>query len=134
MGGSGGGRGGGSYFNSDPKLADQKLKAAQSKTDDATYTTDCNLALNSLLSNYNNRDAGSHTALLEAIKGHLGAEIEGSVDVRFAGSVAKHTYVDGLSDIDTLVMLHRSELAELSPQEAKDYWRSAFAKSCRMST
>ena len=68
MGGSGGGRGGGSYFNSDPKLADQKLKAAQSKTDDATYTTDCNVALNDLLANYNNRDADAHLTLLAEIK------------------------------------------------------------------
>jgi len=35
----------------------------------------------------------------------------------FGGSVAKHTFVDGLSDIDALVILNKRELEDKSPQE-----------------
>jgi predicted nucleotidyltransferase len=36
----------------------------------------------------------------------------------FGGSVAKHTYVDGLSDIDSLLVINGSDLAEGTPREA----------------
>ena len=40
----------------------------------------------------------------------------------FGGSVAKHTYVDGLSDIDALVILNQSELKDMTPAQVKAYF------------
>jgi hypothetical protein len=52
----------------------------------------------------------------------MGAQIEGTLDPILGGSVRKHTYVDGISDIDTLVILRDPELRSLSPQEVLAYF------------
>jgi len=44
------------------------------------------------------------------------------MDLLFGGSVAKHTYVDGLSDIDSLVILNKTDLADATPNEVKKYF------------
>jgi hypothetical protein len=45
--------------------------------------------------------------------------------ILLAGSVAKHTYVDGLSDVDALVLLDRTELAGKPPKALlKDFEKS----------
>ena len=38
------------------------------------------------------------------------------------GSVAKYTYVDGLSDIDSLIILDNCELTDKPPDEVKEYF------------
>ncbi len=52
------------------------------------------------------RDAVVHVACgrerLEVLKSKLSKELDGTFDQFFGGSIAKHTYVDGLSDIDSL--------------------------------
>jgi hypothetical protein len=53
---------------------------------------------------------------LTDIKGALGEEVNGSLDQLFGGSVAKHTYVDGLSDIDSLVFVNDTSLEGKDPQ------------------
>jgi hypothetical protein len=40
----------------------------------------------------------------------------------FGGSVAKRTYVDGISDVDALVVVNESELAALDPESVCDYF------------
>lgn len=44
------------------------------------------------------------------------------MDILYGGSAAKHTYVNGLSDIDTLVLIDNSELRGKSPVEVKEYF------------
>ena len=56
------------------------------------------------------------------IKNALSADIEGNVDPILGGSVRKHTYVDGISDIDTLFILRDPKLKSLSPQEVLAYF------------
>ncbi len=46
-------------------------------------------------------------------------------DLRFGGSIAKHTYVEGLSDVDLLVALKDAQLADRSPEE----FRREFART-----
>lgn len=57
---------------------------------------------------------------LEGLKGALREELDGTFDQFFGGSVAKHTYVDGLSDIDSLMIINDSELRNKAPHEALD--------------
>lgn len=46
----------------------------------------------------------------------------------FGGSVKKHTAVDGLSDVDTLVVVNKSSLADSSPAEILDYLRQRLSE------
>ncbi|MDO5837098.1 MAG: CBASS oligonucleotide cyclase [Methanobacterium sp.] len=54
----------------------------------------------------------------------MGEDIDGMVDLKFGGSINKHTYVDGLSDVDTLITINKSELSSLSPKEVLNYLKS----------
>jgi hypothetical protein len=124
MGGSGGG-----YFSGDIDATRRDLADAQKKARDEAYEAECNNLLASYLSDFNDRDREAISEHLEEIKEALDAELEGTVDMRYGGSVAKHTYVDGLSDVDSLVMLDSCELAEGSPSEAKEYLASRLRES-----
>jgi hypothetical protein len=115
------GGGGGGYFSGDIGPTLRNLRAAQLQTRDEEYEAETNTLLASYLSAFNDRDRDSISRRLEEIKKALEKELDGTVDLKMGGSVSKHTYVDGLSDIDSLVMLDSCELAERSPAEAKDY-------------
>src|SRR5947208_2956180 len=112
MGGSGGG-----YFSIDPKKVDRQLEQSQAGTDAQEYEAEANRALQELLVEYNNRDNAAISRYLDKIREVLNEELEGTIDLRFGGSVAKHTYVDGLSDVDSLVLINKSELLGFDPKE-----------------
>lgn len=78
------------------------------------------------LAGYNDRDAGLVQDRLDAISEALA---EGALEIDrllFGGSVAKHTYVDGLSDVDALVVLDDQGAA---PHELVERFRQALAGS-----
>lgn len=128
MGGSGGFFGGSVNFS---ELYD-KLREAQDETNREAFEGEINCEIAKLLGGFE-RDADLVNKHLEEIKKALSNDIDGTVDFRFGGSVAKHTYVDGLSDIDTLVILNDSELTDKSPKEVLGYFldrlRARFPKS-----
>lgn len=115
------GGGGGRYFNGDLGSIMKDVEKAQKETAAKELDSAASNLLNSYLSDFNDRDTDALGRHIDEIRSALGKEIEGSVDLRFGGSVAKHTYVDGLSDVDTLVFLDNCELADHPPGEAKDY-------------
>jgi len=121
MGGSGGG-----FFSdeTDPKSLSQRIREAEAQTQDQQFETEVAGLIGSLLSQYNARDAEAISAHLDTIEKALGKDIDGTVYILYGGSVAKHTYVDGLSDIDALVLLDKSELKGKSPQEVREYFVS----------
>ena len=100
MGGSGGG-----YFRTDPNDLVKKLRESEERTEDSKYEADVANLLASLLTRFNNRDNEAMSRHLGEIKKALENDIDGMVDMLYGGSVAKHTYIDGLSDIDSLVIL-----------------------------
>lgn len=116
-----GGSGGSGYFGGDVSRTIKQLQDASQKAHDAEYEAQSNELLHGLLSAFNDRNVDAINVHLGEIEKALGKELEGTIDVVFGGSVAKHTYVDGLSDVDSLVMLDNCELAEANPSEAKDY-------------
>jgi hypothetical protein len=75
--------------------------------------------LNELLSEFNDRDSKKTNIHLSEIKKAIEKNIEGTVDTLFGGSVSKNTYVDGLSDIDTLIILNGTDLKGKSPGYVK---------------
>ena len=57
---------------------------------------------------------------LEEIQHALEDALDVGLDLRFGGSVAKHTFIDGLSDIDALVILRDRQLASKPAREILD--------------
>ncbi len=114
MGGSGGG---GAFVNRSPDQLRDIVRKAEDKTTVAAFEVELASTLGSLLGSYNARDVEIAGERLDAVKAALQDSIEGSFDQLFGGSVAKHTYVDGLSDIDSLVLINDSALEGKSPQQ-----------------
>lgn len=113
MGGSGGG---GTFSGRSPSDLQEQVRKAEGRTAEAAFESELAGTLGDLLATYNGRDVELVRERLEAIKGQLSRELDGSFDQCFGGSVAKHTYVDGLSDIDSLVVISDSDLDGQSPQ------------------
>ena len=113
MGGSGGGY---SFLpsNDADRLKQQAVEDAQV----ALFQTRLSQVLGELLLGYNDRDHGLVSDRLETILDALHNEHDGPFTRLFGVSVAKHTYVDGLSDIDCLVKLDDSELQDHTPKAA----------------
>ena len=116
MGGSGGGYFSGSY---DPKNLADKAREAELHSQDANFDTIVNEYLNRQLARFNERDIDGINAILDVVKKDLETQIERAVDLLFGGSVDKHTYVNGLSDIDSLVLIKESEAKDSSPADLR---------------
>lgn len=114
-----GGSGGGFFSNSD---ITKELREAETQTKNEQFESQVSGIINSLLADYNNRDALLIRGHLDTIKNALEREIDGTIDIIYGGSVAKHTYVDGISDIDALVLIDQSDLADKSPADVKKYF------------
>ena len=111
MGGSGGST---RYIGPLNPALQQKIEQAREQ-EQQKLDKDVNLMLQGLLSRFNSRDAKSTAEKLEDIKKHLGNQVEFDT-ILYGGSVAKHTDIDGISDVDALVILDRSDLEGKSPR------------------
>jgi hypothetical protein len=115
MGGSGG------YFDSDPGKVAKYLRDSGNATRTAKFSVEVGEIIRVLSSQFNGRDREAINLHLETIEAAIEKDIEGSVNVRFGGSVAKHTHVDGISDVDALVFIDNCELSDGTPEEAREY-------------
>lgn len=114
-----GGSGGGSTFKyRSPEALSVAVRKAEDDSSVKQFEAELAGTLSELLGAYNSRDAQTVQERLNAIRAALQGAIEGTFDSLFGGSVAKHTYVDGLSDIDSLILLNSSDLENHSPQRA----------------
>jgi len=75
--------------------------------------------LKQALARVNDRDTDKVSESLQFIKDAIENEIEGSIDLIFGGSVKKNTFIEGFSDIDSLVLLNGSQMEEYTPLGAK---------------
>lgn len=101
---------------------DELSQRAQGATDHADYEAQVQELLCDALSEFNDRDVDEIGRHLQTIEDALSGDIEGSVLLRFGGSVIKHTYVDGLSDVDMLVHLNDTSLQNKSPDKVMNYF------------
>ena len=120
MGGSGGG-----YFPSRPDRLHSLIEKARESAEQQRLDTDINGVLQDLLTTFNERDSEKIQEYLSKIKEILGKTIEVETFL-FGGSVAKHTYVDGLSDVDALAILDREDLAGKSPGEVLNIFHKSL--------
>lgn len=114
----GGGGGGGPFSGRNPEKLVQQLRETEENTAVKQFETELAALLSDYLSSANSRDVELVSERLGEIKEALSRKLEGTMDSLFGGSVAKHTYVDGLSDIDSLLILNGSELHNASPNQA----------------
>ncbi|OFW29065.1 MAG: hypothetical protein A3J28_17255 [Acidobacteria bacterium RIFCSPLOWO2_12_FULL_60_22] len=118
-----GGSGGRDFFiDHKPEDIKVELRKEEERTHDQAFDTQIAERLGELLGEANRRDTKAIGAAIDKIKDVLGADIEGTLDPILGGSVRKHTYVDGISDIDTLVILRDPTLRSLSPKEVLAYF------------
>lgn len=122
MGGSGG-----RYVADDVDL-DRLRQEAMDETERQATITEVARILNELLSEINDRDEAAVAAHLDAIEEALGDSVEDVDQLLFGGSVAKHTYVDGLSDVDSLVILDSARWGDVSPAELRDGFATALER------
>jgi len=118
-----GGSGGSFPSNYDPKQLDKEISSSLDATKKAEFESKVSAILNDLLIQFNQRDSEKIRQRLEEIKKNIEADIdEGSLYLNFGGSVKKHTYVDGLSDIDSLVVLNDTQLADKTPKQVQAFF------------
>src|SRR5262249_16035714 len=116
MGGSGGG---------DGRSTGLSLPSIQARIEEAKEREqqrlrfDVNAFLGGILAGDNGRDGELTTERLNVIQSALGEQIE--VDrILFGGSVAKRTAVNGMSDVDALVILDRTASRGVSAEAARE--------------
>lgn len=113
---------GGSSGSYDPPRIRSEVRELEGTIDRADYETHVAQLLSTALANANDRDAALIETHLGSIKEAIEKESDGFVDLRFGGSVSKNTYVAGVSDVDALVVINESELADKTPLEVRDYF------------
>lgn len=123
-----GGTGSGNPFSVDPSEVAKRRKEAEKAARVGLVDAEVNSLLNRRLIEVNRRDAEEVSRRLTEIEGALSDQIEGVDRILYGGSVAKQTYVEGLSDIDSLVVLRSSDYGGLSPDEAMDRLQAALGK------
>ncbi len=119
MGGSGGGY---FYSKTNPDQIKRKIQQEKEKAVDQQLDNKVQSLINDLLAIINDRDHEGIQRHLNTINDTLEMDIAGTINLRYGGSVSKHTYVDGLSDIDTLAIINNSDLSDKTPNEVKDYF------------
>lgn len=116
------GGGSGSYFDTKGDLGKLRDESVRKAADEA-LEGGVNDLLGKLLATINDRDVEAVNAYLEEIEASLEDLAEEVMTLLFGGSVAKHTYVDGLSDIDALVVLAETDQ---SPAEVIEDFAAAL--------
>lgn len=76
-----------------------------------------NGCLRNVLRDYNDRDVEAINRHLRGLRDALELQDGDVIPTLFGGSVSKHTYVDGLSDVDALCIINDSSLSGQSPRD-----------------
>lgn len=113
MGGSGGGY--------DPSQVRNEVRKLEEKIEDAEYEASVAHLLSTILANANDRNVELIQAHLATVQRAIEKDVEGFVELLFGGSVAKRTYVSGVSDVDALVIVNDSALSTGTPLEVRDH-------------
>lgn len=122
-----GGGGGGGYFPSNPDRLQRLIQEARGTEAQQKLDSEVNVLLQDSLALFNERDTQKVQNYLDRIGQILGREFE-LEQFRFGGSVAKHTYVDGLSDIDALVILDKNDIQREAPKNVLEAFHTLLSK------
>ncbi|VTR48221.1 Uncharacterised protein [Actinobacillus pleuropneumoniae] len=113
--------------SSDYRVPSRTLKELERertvREENEKFEVDVNKYIKEQFKDINNRDVEGISRHIQTLKDALHKDIEGYIDLKFGGSIIKKTYADGLSDVDMLVQINRSELANAKPDEVLDFFR-----------
>lgn len=125
--------GGGGFFPSrlKPEEIEKEVKKSLDKTKKEEFDSKISNLINDLLIQYNDRDTKKTQDKLEEIRKIIEEDIGNTVDLIFGGSISKRTYVDGLSDIDTLIVVNNTELINKTPGQIQDFLLSRLEKELK---
>lgn len=112
-----GGSGSGTPFELNPTDAARRREEAERAARTGQIDAEVNALLNRVLIGVNRRDTEEVGRRLEEIQAALSDRLQGLDRLLYGGSVAKQTYVEGLSDIDSLVILDSDRFEGMSPPE-----------------
>ncbi len=121
------GGGGGSDFSPSSRTTARRIDKLI-EIERQRLETDINNYLEVLLSEFNKRDSDQDRKRLDQLRDCLGDDVEVE-DLLLGGSVAKHTAVDGISDVDALVVLDRVDVRGKSPSKVLEVLRSILNKA-----
>lgn len=123
----GGGGGGGVRYSRSSASLDARIAAMRAKERERLDQDIARLLAQSL-ARFSGRDRELTRERLDAIEAALGERVQ--LDrILFGGSVAKHTEVDGISDVDALVILDRQDLRGASAQKVKEAFLRAVQEA-----
>jgi hypothetical protein len=112
---------GGTFSRESPQSLRDRVRRVEESTTGAASEAEVSRTLGELLGDINGRDHALVRERLTDLKETLEGTIEGTVDQIFGGSVAKHTHVDGLSDIDSLLLINETDLEDKRPQAVLEH-------------
>jgi hypothetical protein len=112
--------GGSRRFSRSPSEIAREVRESQGKLVSEAFQSNLGSLIGEQLVAYNSRDTALVQERLGLLKERLTGVLEETVDQIFGGSVAKKTYVDGLSDIDSLLVINDTSLASKAPSEVID--------------
>lgn len=107
--------------------APQTIQQVMNATRKAQYEQNVNQALEQLLHDLNDRDIDAVNTHLDEIKKALSSEIGQIISLLFGGSVAKHTYSEGLSDVDVIAVINKTDLEGKLPRDILAYFHEQVA-------
>ena len=116
MGGSGGGVFSGNW---EPEELATRAREAEERARTEEFDTAVSDYLGSLLVEYNSRDVHGIRKALEDVIDDLADYIDGVDTTLFGGSVSRYTYLNGISDVDALVLFDDRNLDGKGPAELK---------------
>lgn len=124
------GGGGSRYSGPSSSSLQQKLEKIRQQ-EQARLEKNITSYLQELLAKYNNRNVEEIEKRLDKLQKLLGKETE--VDkILLGGSVAKHTAIDGLSDVDALVILDKQDIVGKTPEKMLDtFYKTIYDKLTR---
>ena len=112
-----GGSSGSTFSRSSPSDLQREIREAELQASEEAFLPILSETLDDFLSRVNDRNVDEINERLQDAKEVLKDSFEEAIDLRYGGSVAKHTYVDGLSDVDSLLIMRADSTADVSPKE-----------------
>jgi hypothetical protein len=110
--------GGGGGYSVGPNDMDAIKREVEERTKRSMAEAEINDLLARELARINFRDTETTSRHLDEISDALGDDVDVE-RLNFGGSIAKHTYVDGLSDVDSLLFLSGDDISSMSPAELR---------------